>query len=115
MSSAFHLTDVRVSLGGRTILHDLSLDIPAASTTAIVGPNGAGSRRFCARSPDSRSAPAASTGREGHRGTQATGVREGRRASASVPGGTGEPAGHRSRLPRPRPAPTLVRPVVGGR
>ncbi|KZE16131.1 ABC transporter ATP-binding protein [Brevibacterium casei] len=42
MSSAFHLTDVSVSLGGRTILHDLSLDIPAASTTAIVGPNGCG-------------------------------------------------------------------------
>ncbi|GAA3830880.1 ABC transporter ATP-binding protein [Brevibacterium ammoniilyticum] len=39
---AFELHHVGVRLGGRDILHDLSLTIPADRTTAIIGANGSG-------------------------------------------------------------------------
>lgn len=42
MNPACELHHVGVRLGGRDILHDLSLSIPADRTTAIIGPNGSG-------------------------------------------------------------------------
>jgi ABC-2 type transport system ATP-binding protein len=36
------LADVRLSLGGRTVLDGLSLDADRAAVTAVLGPNGAG-------------------------------------------------------------------------
>jgi iron complex transport system ATP-binding protein len=33
---------VSVELGGRTVVHDLSLDIPAGAWLSLIGPNGAG-------------------------------------------------------------------------
>ena len=36
------LTDAAVELGGRTIWHDVTLDVPPGSFTAVLGPNGAG-------------------------------------------------------------------------
>lgn len=40
--AAVTLQNVTVSLGGNTILHNISAQIPARSCTAIIGPNGAG-------------------------------------------------------------------------
>ncbi|WP_062379860.1 ABC transporter ATP-binding protein [Demequina pelophila] len=37
-----HLRDVRLERGGCPVLHDVSLDFPAGSVTAIVGPRGSG-------------------------------------------------------------------------
>ncbi len=37
-----HLQDLAVSYGARTILRDLSLDIPAGRTTCLLGPSGIG-------------------------------------------------------------------------
>lgn len=39
---AIELRNVTVSLGGRTILEDLDLAIPAGKVTAVMGPSGAG-------------------------------------------------------------------------
>lgn len=39
---AISLKGVTVRLGGRTILEDLDLDIPAGQVTAVLGPSGAG-------------------------------------------------------------------------
>ncbi|NBB92372.1 MAG: ATP-binding cassette domain-containing protein [Gammaproteobacteria bacterium] len=39
---AISLKDVTVSLGGRTILENLDLDLPAGQVTAVMGPSGAG-------------------------------------------------------------------------
>ena len=41
-SPSIRLRDITVSLGGRTILEDFSLDIPAGKVTAVMGPSGAG-------------------------------------------------------------------------
>lgn len=35
-------SQLRVNLGGRTVLDDISLDIEAGSVTVLLGPNGAG-------------------------------------------------------------------------
>jgi tungstate transport system ATP-binding protein len=40
--AAFHLRNLHVEYGGRTVLDLADLEIPPASVTAIVGPNGAG-------------------------------------------------------------------------
>jgi phospholipid/cholesterol/gamma-HCH transport system ATP-binding protein len=40
--AAIELRDVTVRLGGRTILEDLNLSIPAGKVTAVMGPSGAG-------------------------------------------------------------------------
>jgi len=41
-SIAVSLRGVTVQLGGRTILEDLDLDVPAGQVTAVMGPSGAG-------------------------------------------------------------------------
>jgi len=41
-ASAIRLENVSLALGGRPILEDLSLEIPAAQVTAVMGPSGAG-------------------------------------------------------------------------
>jgi phospholipid/cholesterol/gamma-HCH transport system ATP-binding protein len=41
-STAIRLDKVSLALGGRPILEDLSLEIPAAQVTAVMGPSGAG-------------------------------------------------------------------------
>lgn len=41
-TAAVKLRDVTVRLGGRTILENLSLDIPRGQVTAVMGPSGAG-------------------------------------------------------------------------
>ncbi len=41
-SPPIRLHEVTVRLGGRTVLEDLSLDIPAGKVTAVMGPSGAG-------------------------------------------------------------------------
>lgn len=40
--TALQAQGLSASLGGRTVLHDISLDLPRARWTSIVGPNGAG-------------------------------------------------------------------------
>ena len=42
MSAALELRDVSVSLGGRSIVHDVSLSLAPARLVALLGPNGAG-------------------------------------------------------------------------
>ena len=39
---ALHVQNLSVSLGGRRVLHDLSLALPAGRWISVVGPNGAG-------------------------------------------------------------------------
>src|SRR6478735_7755230 len=39
---AVRMTDLRLDRGGRTILHDVSLDVPRGSVTAVLGPSGTG-------------------------------------------------------------------------
>ncbi|WP_217567249.1 ABC transporter ATP-binding protein [Streptomyces sp. GbtcB7] len=39
---ALHVEGLRVARGTRTVLHDVSLDVPAGEVTALLGPNGAG-------------------------------------------------------------------------
>jgi phospholipid/cholesterol/gamma-HCH transport system ATP-binding protein len=41
-STAIRLENVSLSLGGRCILEDFSIDIPAGKVTAVMGPSGAG-------------------------------------------------------------------------
>ena len=41
-SAAVQLRDITVRLGGRTVLEQLSLDIPRGKVTAVMGPSGAG-------------------------------------------------------------------------
>jgi phospholipid/cholesterol/gamma-HCH transport system ATP-binding protein len=41
-SPAIRLREITIELGGRTILEDFSLDIPAGKVTAVMGPSGAG-------------------------------------------------------------------------
>ncbi|MEN1727584.1 MAG: ATP-binding cassette domain-containing protein [Pseudomonadota bacterium] len=41
-STAIRLDQVSLSLGGRRILEDFSLEIPAGTVTAVMGPSGAG-------------------------------------------------------------------------
>jgi branched-chain amino acid transport system ATP-binding protein len=36
------LQDISVARGGRTVVHDVSIDIPGGEVTALLGPNGAG-------------------------------------------------------------------------
>jgi branched-chain amino acid transport system ATP-binding protein len=36
------LSDVRAGYAGRPVIHDVSLQVPAGTVTAVVGPNGAG-------------------------------------------------------------------------
>ncbi|MFN5758479.1 MAG: ATP-binding cassette domain-containing protein, partial [Sphingomonadaceae bacterium] len=36
------LQDLRVDLGGKTVLQPLSLNLPRGQVTAVIGPNGAG-------------------------------------------------------------------------
>jgi branched-chain amino acid transport system ATP-binding protein len=38
----FSLTDVSVERGGRTVAHEVSLEVSAGGVTALLGPNGAG-------------------------------------------------------------------------
>lgn len=40
------VTDLTVKIGGRTILNDITLDIPHGHWTCLVGPNGAGKTTF---------------------------------------------------------------------
>ncbi|MGZ5272190.1 MAG: ABC transporter ATP-binding protein [Ramlibacter sp.] len=42
MTPAFAARGLQVALGGRTVLHDVDLLVPAGRWTAVVGPNGAG-------------------------------------------------------------------------
>lgn len=39
---ALSLRDVHASYGGKTVLYDVTVDLPAGSLSAVVGPNGAG-------------------------------------------------------------------------
>ena len=39
---ALRCSGLRVALGGRKVLHDVELDLPAGRWTAVAGPNGAG-------------------------------------------------------------------------
>ena len=41
-TAAVKLRDITVRLGGRTVLENLSLDIPRGKVTAVMGPSGAG-------------------------------------------------------------------------
>lgn len=41
-SHLVQLSDVRIERGGRTILRDVSLDVPRGSITAVLGPSGSG-------------------------------------------------------------------------
>lgn len=41
-ATAVRLSGVRLDRGGRTILRDLSLDVPVGSITAVLGPSGCG-------------------------------------------------------------------------
>jgi phospholipid/cholesterol/gamma-HCH transport system ATP-binding protein len=41
-SNLVQLSGVRIDRGGRTILHDVSLDVPRGSITAVLGPSGSG-------------------------------------------------------------------------
>ena len=41
-TDAVVLQDVRLDRGGRTILRDLDLRVPAGSITAVLGPSGTG-------------------------------------------------------------------------
>jgi branched-chain amino acid transport system ATP-binding protein len=41
-TSVLRLQDVSVARGGRTVVRDVSMDIPAGEVTALLGPNGAG-------------------------------------------------------------------------
>ncbi len=41
-TSLVQLSDVRIDRGGRTILHDVSLEVPRGSITAVLGPSGSG-------------------------------------------------------------------------
>ncbi len=41
-TSLVQLSDVRIDRGGRTILRDVSLDVPRGSITAVLGPSGSG-------------------------------------------------------------------------
>lgn len=43
---AFEVQGVQACLGGRTILHDVTLQLRAGAWTSIVGPNGAGKSTF---------------------------------------------------------------------
>lgn len=43
---AFEVQGVKACLGGRTILHDVTLQLRAGAWTSIVGPNGAGKSTF---------------------------------------------------------------------
>lgn len=43
---AFEVQGVQAFLGGRTILHDITLQLRAGAWTSIVGPNGAGKSTF---------------------------------------------------------------------
>ena len=40
--SMLHLEGISVARGGRTVVRDVSLDIPSGEVTALLGPNGAG-------------------------------------------------------------------------
>ena len=40
------VNDLTVKIGGRTILNDITLDIPHGHWTCLVGPNGAGKTTF---------------------------------------------------------------------
>ncbi|MGH3067749.1 MAG: ABC transporter ATP-binding protein [Streptosporangiaceae bacterium] len=40
--SVLRLHGLTVERGGRTVLHEVSIDVPAAEVTALLGPNGAG-------------------------------------------------------------------------
>ena len=42
MSTMLRLDGVSVARGGRTVVHDVSIDIPPGEVTALLGPNGAG-------------------------------------------------------------------------
>ncbi|HWU71135.1 MAG TPA: ATP-binding cassette domain-containing protein, partial [Pseudoxanthomonas sp.] len=39
---AVRLSGLRLDRGGRTILHDVSLEVPRGSITAVLGPSGSG-------------------------------------------------------------------------
>ena len=41
-TTMLRLEDVSVARGGRTVVHNVSLDIPPGEVTALLGPNGAG-------------------------------------------------------------------------
>ncbi|MEE7561492.1 ATP-binding cassette domain-containing protein, partial [Xanthomonas sp. Kuri4-2] len=41
-SPVAQLSGVRIDRGGRTILRDVSLDVPRGSITAVLGPSGSG-------------------------------------------------------------------------
>lgn len=42
MEAVLSLRELTVARGGRAVVHDVSLDIPAGEVTALLGPNGAG-------------------------------------------------------------------------
>jgi Fe-S cluster assembly ATP-binding protein len=47
MSSALKVTDLSASVGGKQILHDLSLEVPFGEIHAVMGPNGSGKSTLC--------------------------------------------------------------------
>jgi len=51
----------RRSYGDFAALDDVTLDIPAGSLTALLGPSGSGKSRSCARSPGSSSSTVAAS------------------------------------------------------
>jgi len=42
MKSSFAISNLSVSYGDRSVLHELSVDIPQGKVTTLIGPNGCG-------------------------------------------------------------------------
>ena len=102
--SVLALSDVSIERGGRTVVREVSLDVPAGEITALLGPNGAGKsslvlaisgvlplsggeirageRRISGRRPDQVRRAGVSTVPEGHRVLSELSVAENLRVAA---------------------------------